>query len=100
MKISVIIKEPGGKPRHVHVENSLENLQKIVGGYIETVTIAEDAVIICNEEGRLLGMPYCCTICEVDFVGPVILAGVSGEDLADWPISRQDTKRVFTALWA
>ena len=41
-----------------------------------------------------------CTICGVDFVGPVILAGVSGEDLADWPASWQDTKRDFSALWA
>lgn len=100
MKISVIIKEPGGKPRHVHVENSLSNLQKIVGGYIETVTIAEDAVVICNEEGRLLGMPYCCTICGVDFVGPVILAGVSGEELSDLPGSWEEWKTVFRALWA
>lgn len=36
-KISVIIKEPDKKPRHVYISNTLENLQKTVGGYIETV---------------------------------------------------------------
>ena len=40
MKISVLIKEPGKQPRHVNIENSLKNLQKTVGGYIETVTLA------------------------------------------------------------
>ena len=40
MKISVIIKEPGRRPRHVWIENSLKNLQKTVNGYIETVTLA------------------------------------------------------------
>lgn len=50
MKISVLIKDPGKNPRHVYIENSLKNLQATVGGYIETVTLATDAVIICNEE--------------------------------------------------
>ena len=57
MKISVLIKDPGKNPRHVHIENSLKNLQNTVGGYIETVTLSDDAVIICNEEGRLQGLP-------------------------------------------
>jgi len=32
MKISVLIKDPGKKPRHVYIENSLKNLQNTVGG--------------------------------------------------------------------
>ena len=32
-KIKVIIKEPGKKPRCVYISNTLENLQKTVGGY-------------------------------------------------------------------
>lgn len=31
-KISVLIKEPGKSPRHVWISNTLENLQKTVGG--------------------------------------------------------------------
>ena len=33
MKISVLVKEPGKVPRHVHIENSLSNLQKTGGGH-------------------------------------------------------------------
>lgn len=99
MKISVLIKDPGKKPRHVNIENSLKNLQTTVGGYIETVKIAEDAVIICNEEGRLKGLPYCCTICGVSFVGTVVIAGVSGEEFADLSGNFKEWKRVFASLW-
>lgn len=32
MKISVLIKDPGKKPWHVWIQNSLKNLQVTVGG--------------------------------------------------------------------
>ena len=99
MKISVLIKDPGKKPRHVNIENSLKNLQRTVGGYIETVTLAEDAVIICNEEGRLLGLPYNCRFLGVDFVGTIILAGVSREEFSDLPGNFNEWKQAFAGLW-
>lgn len=100
MKISVLIKDPGKPPRHVNIENSLKNLQTIVGGYIETVTISSDAVIICNEEGRLKALPYCCTICGIDFFGTIVFAGIDGEEFADFPISYRDAKQnIFRGLW-
>lgn len=61
-KIGVIIKEPGRLPRHVNISDTLENLQKTVGGYIETVTLCSDIVLICDEEGRIKGKPHCCNI--------------------------------------
>ena len=66
-KIKVIIKEPGKKPRCVNISDTLENLQKTVDGYIETVSFATDFVVICDEEGRLKNKPYCCNICGVNF---------------------------------
>ena len=97
--ISALVKRPGEAPRHVNVSNSLQALQKNVGGYIETVTVAEDMVIICNEEGRLLGLPYNCTICGVDFVGPILMVGTEGEEFADLPCEWKDLKRAFPQLW-
>lgn len=44
--MKVIIKEPGQRPRVTEIENSLSALQEAVGGYIETVTFAEDCCII------------------------------------------------------
>lgn len=98
-KIGVIIKEPGRVPRHVNISNTLENLQKTVGGYIETVTLRSDLVVICDEEGRIKGKPHCCNIGGVDFCGTVILAGVDGDEFADIPCGYGDFKRLFPQLW-
>lgn len=37
--------------------NTLEALQQAVGGYIEVVPLNEQLCVICNEEGKLLGLP-------------------------------------------
>lgn len=39
------------------VPNTLEALQQAVGGYIEVVPLTEQLCVICNEEGKLLGLP-------------------------------------------
>lgn len=99
MKIGVLIKEPGRTPRHVNISDTLENLQKTVGGYIETVKIASDCVVICDEEGRLKGKPWCCNISGADFVGTIVICGVAGEEFADLPIDWKDMKRLIPGLW-
>lgn len=98
-KIKVLIKEPWKNPRSVNISNSLENLQKTVGGYIETVSLCKDLVVICNEEGRLKRLPWCCRISGVDFVGTIILCGIDGEEFGDIPISYTYAKRILSNLW-
>lgn len=51
----VIIKEPGQYGRLVDIPDTLEALQKAVGGYIEVVSIATDLVAVVDEEARLKG---------------------------------------------
>ena len=80
--IHVLYKAPGMPPEPREIPNTLEELQASVGGHIETLTIASDAVIICNEEGRLQGLPYNCTFFGADFVGPILISGVDGEEFA------------------
>jgi hypothetical protein len=71
----------------IEVENTLEALQKQVGGYIETVTlIPGKAVMIVNEEGLLLGLtinPAASALAGVKIVGPALIVGVGGEDFCD-----------------
>lgn len=83
-KIRVIIKEPGKAPRYEEIENDLETLQMIVGGYIETVTLY-DTVIICDEEGRLNGKAMNCRLYGQQLCGTIIVAGIDGEEFADAP---------------
>lgn len=55
--MKVLIVEPNEKARIAEIDNSLETLQSIVGGYIECIYPFEDNVgIICNEEGKLIGL--------------------------------------------
>lgn len=82
-QILVVIKEPGQAPKVEPLfENTLEAFQKAVDGYIEAVTVTEDVVIICNEEGRLRGLPFNVELFGVGFVGTIIVAGVKGEEFA------------------
>ena len=83
--MKAIRKKPGCAPEIIEVDNTLAALQTEVGGYIETVPIASDAVIICNEEGRILGLPDNCRVCGVDFVGTVLIVGVNGSEFCDVP---------------
>ena len=97
--ISALVKRPGEKPRHVNVSNSLAALQRNVEGYIETVTVASDMVIICNEEGRLRDLPYNCTICGVDFLGTILVVGTDGDEFSDLLATWADMKMMFPNLW-
>lgn len=97
--IRVLIKEPGKAAEMRTIENTLEALQKIVGGYIETVTMFADLVVICNEEGRINAMPFNCELLGVDFFGTIILAGVDGEDFGDSPKDEEVWRRLLPRLF-
>lgn len=83
--MKAIRKKPGCTPEIIEVENTLKALQTEVEGYIETVTIASDVVVICNEEGVRLGMPYNCRFVDVDFVGPILVVGRNKDEFCDVP---------------
>lgn len=82
MKMRVIMCPAERKPYVTWIEDSLENLQKAVGGYIECVTFVKDAVIICNEEGRMMGLPENKSLPLSGFRGDCVVCGVDGESLA------------------
>lgn len=81
--MKVLVKEPGKRWEKRNIENTLEALQEIVGGYIETLTLTSDMVAIFDEEGRIKDKEWCVNIAGVDLVGTVILTGILGDDFAD-----------------
>lgn len=89
--IRIFRKRPGEGWQGAEIPNTLEALQKEVGGYIETVTLAKDrktlTVIICNEEGKLMGLAPNIIIGGELFVGTIIVVGVKGEKFCDVPVS-------------
>ena len=57
-KISVLLVEPNKYPKMIEIDDALEAMQAVVGGDIEEYMPFEDEVaIICNEEGKVTGLP-------------------------------------------
>ena len=56
--IDICVFEPNKKPEMVTIDNTLEAMQRIVGGYIQVVKPwGGDVVLVCNEEGKVLNLP-------------------------------------------
>lgn len=70
-----------GKMQRVSIPNRMEAFQEMVGGRIETVTIAESLVLVCNEEGLLLGMEPNIHIQSV--CGDFLIVGADGDEFVD-----------------
>ena len=104
-KIRAIIKRTGEPVGHMtDISNTLENLQNIVGGYIETVTCPNGVVIICNEEGLMNMLPVNCTVfprdwsARVTLVGDIIVVGSKGDEFADVPIDLETWKTDYLGM--
>lgn len=91
--MKVIICEANHRARVEEIENTLEAMQAVVGGYIETVdTIFNgDAIIVCNENGKIdnleanrLLVDRDGNICDV-IHGTFFVCGVGEEDFDDVP---------------
>ena len=55
--MKVLIVEPEKVPYATEIPTGLESLQKQVGGLIQALYMA-DAAMLCNDEGKLMGLPW------------------------------------------
>ena len=83
----VLVVEPEKEPYVKEIDGGLSSLQKEVGGYIEAVYPFEDPVaIICNEEGKLDGLPLNRALRDEDghvydiIAGTFLIAGLSEDN--------------------
>ena len=81
--MKVIIKRVNQKPEIIEIENTLEDMQKAVGGYIEVVYVHSGCVMLCNEEGRIQKLPYNFNLGNNNIVGDVIFTRQSGAEFTD-----------------
>ena len=54
--IKVLKVKPHEHPEVCMLENSLEAMQEAVGGYIDIVGLDDNACILLNDEGKLIGL--------------------------------------------
>lgn len=101
--IKVLVVEPMKPCRVAEISDQLETMQAIVGGYIEAVTpFTDPAAIICNEEGKLQGLPYNRPLVDRNglpydiLCGTFFIAGVEGENFVSLT---DDQIRVYKDLY-
>ena len=58
--MKVLIVEPLKTPYEQEIGNDLKSMQEVVDGYIQAIYPFEDEeiVIVCNDEGKLNGLPF------------------------------------------
>ena len=72
--IQVLKIEPGKAPEAVAIPNTRKAMQQMVGGYIEVIPL-DDVCLVCNEEGKLMGLPGNRQLGDDIIAGTFFLAG-------------------------
>ena len=95
-KIKVLALLPMELPKEIKLDNTLEAMQKFVGGLIKCITLSDTGsavTLVCNDEGKLLGLPLNRPLWDGADVlaGPGFLAGCDNEgNLTSLPQSAMD----------
>ena len=74
--IRVLKIEPHKEPQVIHIKNSLESLQKEVDGYLDIVVLSPTAMMVFNEEGKIIGLEGNRRFNNDVIVGNIIIAGI------------------------
>ena len=77
----VVYVEPNKAPRVMEMPHTLEAEQKAVGGLIELVYNDDDTAIVCNDEGKLIGMEGNRRLGNGTIIaGPFFVVGLTEDD--------------------
>lgn len=96
--MTVLSVMPGQAPERMVLEETLEAMQNYVGGTIQAIYPFDDAVaIICNDNAKLLGLPYNRVLRDDEgniydiLCGPFFVCGLGEEDFASLTETQQET---------
>ena len=78
-KLRILMVEPHKAPYEASVPHELTAMQQTVGGLIEVVRNGDGTLLVCNEEGKLLGMEGNRRIPGDVLAGPFFVVGDAGE---------------------
>lgn len=79
-KIKIVVQNPGEISTIAEVDNTLEAMHKLVGGYLETLTLNNGLVLVMDEEGRLKGLPENVRCVQAGtIVGRIFITRAEGE---------------------
>lgn len=90
--MTVLAVLPGKAPERMELDGSLESMQKFVGGTIQAVYPFPDPVaIVCNDDGKLMGLEHNRALRDDDenvydiLCGPFFICGLGEENFASLP---------------
>ena len=90
--MKVLMVEPGKPPYETEIEGGLESLQAAVGGDIQATYPYDDPVaLICNEEGKYMGLPLNRALYDEEgrmydiIAGNFLIVGLGEESFTDLP---------------
>lgn len=96
--MTVLAVMPGKKPVRMELDGSLESMQAFVGGAIQAIYPFDDPVaIVCNEEGKLMGLEYNRALRDETgaiydiLCGPFFVCGLGEDDFASLPEDLMET---------
>ena len=93
-KIKALALLPMELPKEIELDNTLEAMQKFVGGLIECITLSDtgsEVTLVCNDEGKLLGLPINRPLYDEDgemydiLVGTFLVVGLTEDDFGSLP---------------
>lgn len=77
--LRILMVEPHKAPYEASIPHELAAMQQTVGGLIEVVRNGDGTLLVCNEEGKLLGMAGNRRIPGDVLAGPFFVVGDAGE---------------------
>ena len=85
--MKILLVEPEKAPERIEISGDLESMQQIVGGSIQAIyPFDEPIALICNEEGKLNGLPLNRALRDEDgkiydvITGTFFLCGAPSEE--------------------
>lgn len=90
--MTVLAVLPGKAPERMELDGSLESMQEFMGGTIQALYPFSDPVaIVCNDDGKLIGLEHNRALRDDDgnvydiLCGPFFICGLGEEDFASLP---------------
>lgn len=99
--MNVLVVEPGYLPYEKEI-NGLEEMQAVVGGWIEAIyPYEEEVAIVCNEEGLINGLPFNRRVPGGygGVFGTFFICGLGEEDFCSLPAELVERFKSEYSLW-
>ncbi len=103
--MKVLIVEPGKAPYAKEITDTLEAMQELVGGYIQAIyPFSDEMALVCNEEGKLAGLPLNRALRDeageiYDIISGTFFLCAAPADSDSFESLTEDQVKVYSALF-